>query len=57
MVPSEPAWRYGLTGTNTPWYGSSYLYRQRKGEKWEVPIRQIASDLRRLVQQREQVAA
>jgi tetratricopeptide (TPR) repeat protein len=57
MVPSEPAWRYGLKGTKTPWYGNTTLYRQAKGEQWGAVIDRIAADLRRMVQNREKVAA
>ena len=57
MVPSEPAWRYGQSGTKTPWYGNTTLYRQKKGEKWGPVIERIAVDLRRIVQNREKVAA
>jgi tetratricopeptide (TPR) repeat protein len=45
MVPSEPAWRYGIKGTTTPWYNAATLYRQKKGETWKPVIEKIAADL------------
>jgi tetratricopeptide (TPR) repeat protein len=57
MVPSEPAWRYGQSGTKTIWYKNAVLYRQRKGETWEPTIERVAKDLSKLLKSREKVAA
>lgn len=46
MVPSKPAWRYGVTG-GMPWYRSVRLYRQPKGEAdaWKPVVQRVAFDL------------
>ncbi len=46
LVPSKPAWRYGLTGEKSIWYNSVKLVRQGKDETWEPVIERVASDLR-----------
>jgi hypothetical protein len=33
MVPSKPAWRYGLTGDRMPWYPEARMFRQI-GNDW-----------------------
>lgn len=35
LVPSAPAWRYGLTGERMVWYDSVRMVRQGIGESWE----------------------
>lgn len=35
LVPSKPAWRYGLDGKKMIWYDSPVMVRQKPGEKWE----------------------
>lgn len=32
LTPSQPAWRYGLTGRSMPWYRSVVLARQEKND-------------------------
>ena len=34
LVPSKPAWRYGLEGEKMVWYDSIRMIRQRAGEPW-----------------------
>lgn len=34
LVPSKPAWRYGLTGDKMAWYDSVTMLRQADGESW-----------------------
>lgn len=55
LVPSEPAWRYGIKGNKSVWYNSATLYRQKKGEGWDKVIERVAKDLQKLTQ--EKVAA
>lgn len=38
LVPSKPAWRYGLTGDRMVWYDSVRLVRQAEGEGWPSVI-------------------
>ena len=47
MVPKTPLWRYGLTGSSSPWYKSVKLYRQKTD--WATTINEVASDLRKLI--------
>lgn len=58
MVPSKPAWRYGIQG-GCAWYRSVRLYRQPQGEghAWTPVIDRIAYDLSEKIGNRIQVAA
>ena len=47
LTPKWANWRWGLTGTTTPWYKSMKLYRQRS--EWVHTIAEAASDLRKLI--------
>jgi Flp pilus assembly protein TadD/ADP-heptose:LPS heptosyltransferase len=42
LVPSLPRWWYRMDGDSSPWYKSLRLYRQKKGESWERPIKEVA---------------
>lgn len=44
LVPSKPAWRYGLSGERMVWYDSVRLVRQTEGEEWASVI-QRAKDI------------
>lgn len=46
MVPSRPAWRYGVSGP-MPWYRSVRLYRQR--DSWMPVVEKVGYDLSELV--------
>ena len=46
LVPSKPAWRYGLEGSQNTWYGSVKHFRQKPGETWSPVINKIARELR-----------
>ena len=35
LVPAKPAWRYGLSGHEMPFYSSCFMVRQGKDEPWE----------------------
>lgn len=41
-----PEWRWGVTGTNTRWYDSAYLFRQKKWGEWEQVIEEIKEKFR-----------
>jgi hypothetical protein len=47
LIPKNPLWRYGLTGTTMPWYKSCRLYRQKS--HWMHTIAEVAVDLRKLI--------
>jgi Flp pilus assembly protein TadD len=40
LVPSNPNWRYGATGSRTPWYSSLTLVRQQAMGDWAAPLAQ-----------------
>lgn len=44
MIPKNPLWRYGLSGSTMPWYNSVKLYRQKKD--WVYTIAEVATDLK-----------
>lgn len=44
LVPSKPAWRYGLTGDRSPWYDSVRYFRQT-GDDWKSVIERVADEL------------
>lgn len=50
MVPYMPAWRYGLSGTTSPWYKSARMFRQKGGDTWGPVIRQVSEELNKLTQ-------
>ncbi len=61
MVPSKPAWRYGVAG-KLVWYRSVRLYRQPRPDAgrepdWMPVVERVGADLADLVQQRQQMAA
>jgi tetratricopeptide (TPR) repeat protein len=46
LIPAvEPDWRWLLKRTDSPWYPSMRLYRQRPAEAWEAVIDRVAADL------------
>jgi hypothetical protein len=45
LVSSRPAWRYGMKGEESRWYGSARLFRQ-EGLEWEPVIARVAKALR-----------
>jgi tetratricopeptide (TPR) repeat protein len=46
LLPQAPEWRYGMEGSQMPWYDSVELYRQSSPGDWSVPIKAIQSRLR-----------
>jgi len=49
MVPSKPAWRYGVKGP-MPWYRSVRLYRQK--DSWMPVVEKVGYDLSELLQKK-----
>ena len=41
MVPYNPIWRYGASGSAMPWYRSVRLFRQPRPQAWEPVIAQV----------------
>lgn len=46
LTPSKPAWRYGLSGAEMPWYGPwVQQYRQADGETWPEVLERVKEAL------------
>lgn len=45
LVPSNPSWRYGLTGDGMPWYPALVLLRQQRLGEWQPVLDQLSSVL------------
>ncbi len=46
---SDSCWRWGETGTTTPWYPSMRIFRQPRSGDWETPVVEITNMLRQFV--------
>jgi hypothetical protein len=46
---ATPDWRWMLERSDTPWYGSARLFRQRCEGEWSALFAEVAAELRRLV--------
>jgi ADP-heptose:LPS heptosyltransferase len=51
-LPATPEWRWMLDRTDTPWYASARLFRQRRAGEWRALFEEVASALRELVPER-----
>ena len=45
LLPRSAEWRYGMQGSQMPWYNSVELFRQSSPGDWSVPIKAIQSRL------------
>lgn len=45
LTPDKPAWRYGVSGDEMPWYGSVKQFRQKRGEQWSAVIARVQQAL------------
>jgi Flp pilus assembly protein TadD len=52
LLAHVPDWRWLLDRTDSPWYPTARLFRQRAPGDWSEPIREIEAALRLLVAQR-----
>lgn len=50
LVPFNANWRYGASGTSSPWYPSLHLLRQSAPDDWSTPISHLRTSLRELDQ-------
>lgn len=49
MVPSKPAWRYGLKDNKMIWYDSVELVRQKEQDEWGEVITQIKDKIPKIL--------
>jgi hypothetical protein len=47
LLPFIPDWRWMLKRTDSPWYPTMRLFRQRRIGDWATPIAQVAEALQR----------
>ena len=50
LIPFEADWRWLLDRTDTPWYPTMRLFRQREEGKWDCVIDGVSAELSRLLQ-------
>jgi len=48
LLDVNPHWVWMTERTDSPWYPSVRLYRQRSHRDWTIPLAELASDLRRV---------
>jgi hypothetical protein len=46
LVPYVPDWRWMLDRTDSPWYPSARLFRQRIVDSWALPIEEVIAELK-----------
>jgi hypothetical protein len=46
MLPFAPDWRWGPTGSTTPWYSTARLFRQSAIGDWQTVIAEVGDALR-----------
>lgn len=56
MLPIQSDWRWGLTGTTTPWYRGMRIYRQDQRREWGEVLARVGKALRQDLQVRNQDA-
>lgn len=49
LLTHNPDWRWLLDRTDSPWYPSARLFRQRAAGDWSSPIARVHDELRQLV--------
>ena len=45
LLSAVPEWRWMLERTDTPWYGSARLFRQRRADEWPAIFAEVAAAL------------
>ena len=45
MLPHAPDWRWLLDRSDTPWYPSARLFRQKHVRRWDDVVQAIAAEL------------
>ncbi len=52
LLPYYSDWRWLLERTDSPWYPTMRLYRQKSHGNWENVISQVAADLKKIINQK-----
>jgi len=47
LLPVVPDWRWMLNSSDSPWYSSIRIYRQREGKQWRDVFAQMVKDIER----------
>ncbi len=47
LLPVVPDWRWMLNSSDSPWYSSMRIYRQREGKQWRDVFAQMVKDIER----------
>lgn len=47
LVPALPDWRWSAEGTQTPWYPSITIFRQKRGEQWKDVLSRVLNELKK----------
>ena len=50
MLSTPAEWRWGPSGSTTPWYPTMRLYRQAQQARWAGPVTAVCNDLRTLAE-------
>ena len=48
MLRWAPDWRWGLAGSDNPWYPTARLFRQPQRDRWQEPVEQVRAALTEL---------
>lgn len=52
-IPVFPDWRWGTSGSSTPWYPSMTIFRQKVWGDWSHPISEIKNAILELLHERQ----
>ena len=47
LLRKVPDWRWGMSGTTTPWYPTARLIRQDRHDDWESAVAKLVKELTR----------
>lgn len=56
LLPYEADWRWMLDRSDSPWYPTMRLFRQRSRGNWRWPVRQVSTQLERFIARRDDLA-
>jgi len=53
MVPFAPDWRWMLGRSDSPWYPTMRIFRQKRPNDWDEVVRQLSLEVQRMVAMRK----